>query len=67
MSRLADQPEHGVHDSRVPPSFFGFLDAIVEEITDLELAVEAGGRKRKREQRTGHHERVCVGGSAGGW
>ena len=29
VSRVADQPEHGGHDSRVPPSFFGFLDAIV--------------------------------------
>ena len=29
MSRVADQLGHRGHESRPPPSFFGFLDALV--------------------------------------
>ena len=37
------------------------------EICNLNLLLESQGEKKKTEDRAGHDERACLGGSAGGW
>ena len=34
---------------------------------NLNLPLESQGEKKKTEDRAGHDERACLGGSAGGW
>ena len=37
------------------------------EICNPNLHLESQGEKKKTEDRAGHDERACLGGSAGGW
>ena len=47
--------------------FLAAVFVVYSEIYSLNLRLESQGEKKETEDRAGHDERACLGGSAGGW